>query len=147
MSLIEHDPAEKATKRIEEMLRDEIAPLRPNFLRPPAPQPEPEPVAHPEPEHDIVKIDHTLLPLDALEEVSKALMHGKVKYEEWLWVKQPHRHNDLLAKALRHIFEFQKGNDIDPKSGLQHIACAICDLMFLQSNVVQGKGTDDRFKR
>jgi hypothetical protein len=96
------------------------------------------------------KIDHTLLPLDALDEVSLALMHGREKYYAWLWVEHPHRHTDLLAKALRHIFAFQRGQDIDPSSGedqLHHLACAICDLMFLQSNVIQGVGIDDRMNR
>jgi hypothetical protein len=90
-----------------------------------------------------VKIDHTLIPLDALEEVSRALMHGEEKYDKFLWIKKQHRHRDLLAKALRHIFAFSQGQDLD-SSGLQHIACAICDLMFLQSNILRGTGTDDR---
>jgi hypothetical protein len=94
-----------------------------------------------------VKIDHTLLPLDALDEVSLTLMHGREKYYAWLWVEHPHRHTDLLAKALRHIFAFQQGEDIDPSSNCHHIASAICDLMFLQSNVIQGVGIDDRMKR
>jgi Domain of unknown function (DUF5664) len=109
-------------------------------------KPEPEPVPVPEPVQ-IEKIDHTLLPWDALEEVSRVLMHGREKYAAWYWVEHPHRHTDLLAKVQRHIVAFQRGEDIDPSSGRHHIACAICDLLFLQSNVLHGVGTDDRFKR
>jgi hypothetical protein len=112
-------------KRIQAMLKKNIPPQ-------PAPM-----------ENIPIKIDHTFLPLDALDEVSRSLMHGEEKYSAKRWVTHPHRHRDLLAKALRHIFAFQRGETVD-SSGLQHIACAICDLMFLQSNVLRGTGTDDR---
>jgi Domain of unknown function (DUF5664) len=148
MSFIEHEthPSEHAMRAIEERLAE-----RPKFLRPIAPRPEPEletpvPPASPAP----LKIDHTYLPLDALEEVSRALMYGAHKKEAWEWAKHPIPWTERLAKAQRHILEFQKGNEIDPASGefkLQHLACAITQLMFLQSYVLTGQGTDDRFKR
>jgi hypothetical protein len=137
---------DKGMDDIENMIRGETPKL---FQRPsvrdflvqerPVQEQVPESVLDQEP----TKIDHTFLPLDALNEVSRALMHGEQIYAANLWVTNPHRHRDLLAKALRHIFAFQSGETID-KSGLQHIACAICDLMFLQSNILRGTGTDDR---
>jgi hypothetical protein len=118
--------AEKAAIEMENIIRTE--PIK-KYLIPKEPEQ--------------IKIDHTFLPLDALDEVSRALMHGEEKYASQLWVTKPHRHRALVAKALRHIFAFQRGENID-SSGLQHIACAICDLMFLQSNILRGTGTDDR---
>jgi hypothetical protein len=147
MSLIEHDVGEHATRAIEERL---LGVERPRLLRTLSTKPEPvveEPPA-PEPESmpTPVKIDHTLIPIDALEEVSRALMYGKEKHGAWGWIEHPKSYTELLAKAQRHIFEFQRGVTIDPATQLSHIACAICDLMFLQSNIIKGRGTDDRFK-
>jgi hypothetical protein len=132
----------KATEEIENMLRLEG---RPRFARPViAPiieqPPEPEPVPK------SIKIDHTMLPVDALEEVSRALMYGREIHGAWGWIENPKSYTELLAKTQRHIFEFQKGVTIDPATQLSHIACAICDLMFLQSNILKGRGTDDRLK-
>jgi Domain of unknown function (DUF5664) len=133
---------ERATEHIENLIRSESA--RPRLARAfttlqqaPEPTPEPKPA----------KIDHTYLPLDALEEVSRSLMYGAEKGDAWRWAREPIGWTERLAKAQRHLFEFQKGNDIDPTSGRQHLACAITQLMFLQSYVITGSGTDDRFKR
>jgi Domain of unknown function (DUF5664) len=135
-----NDVAEHATRAIEVMLR---TPIRETVKEPVR-----EPVKEHEKKETIVneppKIDHTLLPLDALEEVSRALMHGEEKYDAQRWVTHPHRYRDLLAKVYRHLTAFQKGETIDPSSGLQHLSSAICDLMFLQANVLRGTGTDDR---
>jgi dATP/dGTP diphosphohydrolase len=148
MTFVEHDAGEHATRAIEEKLRDDV---RPRLLRPLAPKPEPvveQQPSEPEPEPlpEPIKIDHTMLPVDALEEVSRALMYGKEKHGAWGWVENPKSHTELLAKVQRHIFEFQRGVTIDPTTKLSHIACAICDLMFLQSNILKDRGTDDRFK-
>jgi hypothetical protein len=135
---------ERATIDIENLIKGEAS--RPRFLR----QIEAIPVKEPMPEPKPPKIDHTYLPLDALEEVSRSLMYGAAKREAWNWAVNPISWTERLAKAQRHIFEFQKGINIDPASGdaqLQHLACAITQLMFLQSYVINDAGTDDRFKR
>jgi Domain of unknown function (DUF5664) len=102
---------------------------------------EPEAVVAP-----LEKVDHTLLPIDALEEVSKVLMYGRIKFGAWNWAQHPLTYSQYVAKVYRHIMEFQKGNYIDPLSGGSHIACAIADLMFLQSHIIKGRSKDDRFK-
>jgi hypothetical protein len=152
MSMTTHDD-ERVSRFIEQKLNEPGPVERLRALRPPAPAPEPEPDPIPveqKPETVVLKIDHTYLPLDALEEVSRSLMYGAHKKEAWEWAKNPIPWTERLAKAQRHILEFQKGNNIDPASGefnLQHLACAITQLMFLQSYVITGQGTDDRFKR
>jgi len=143
------DSAEKATVEIETLLRNETN--RPRILRPiidHIPTREPEPILPPTPEHVAppTKVDHTLLPIDALEEVSRALMVGKNRFGAWNWALHPLTYTEYLAKAQRHILAFQQGEDIDPGTGRTHIACAICDLMFLQSHMIKGRSTDDRFK-
>lgn len=146
--------AEKATEEIEQLLRAESS--RPRFprtfltLKPQEERQEPfipEPVPESEAPLAIEKIDHTLLPIDALEEVSRTLMIGRDRHGAWNWVTNPLPYTHLLAKAERHILAFQGGENIDPGTGRSHIACAICDLLFLQSHMIQGVSTDDRFKR
>ena len=148
MSFIENDPHDPhgATRAIEEKLREDVRPrlLRP--VMPRQPEPEPEPVVEQTPLPEPVKIDHTLIPIDALEEVSRALMYGREKHGAWGWVENPKTYTELLAKTQRHIFEFQRGVTVDPTTQLHHVACAIADLMFLQSNILKGRGTDDRLK-
>jgi dATP/dGTP diphosphohydrolase, N-terminal len=95
--------------------------------------------------NQITKVDHTLLPADALEAVSRVLMHGEDKYGAWNWANNPSSHRHLLAKAIRHILAFQRGMDDDTNTGYPNLAHAICDLLFLQSNVMQGRGVDDRY--
>jgi Domain of unknown function (DUF5664) len=139
---------ERATLEIESLIKNEAT--RPRFLRQIEAIPLKEPAPVPEPTPKPPKIDHTYLPLDALEEVSRSLMYGAAKREAWNWAVNPISWTERLAKAQRHIFEFQKGINIDPSSGeaqLQHLACAITQLMFLQSYVINDAGTDDRFKR
>jgi hypothetical protein len=151
MTETETEILEGATLHIERMLRNETIPtrLRPS-LRPvieaqPV-QEEPIPVQEEPIQEQEVKIDHTLIPINALEEVSRALMYGKEKHGAWGWMENPKSYTELLAKTQRHIFQFQRGETIDPKTGLSHLACAICDLMFLQSNVLSERGLDDRCK-
>jgi hypothetical protein len=145
------NPAESAARSIERALIGEDTRtrlLKSIPIRQAAPH---EEMATPMPstpkDETVEKIDHTFLPLDALEEVSKALMYGAAKGDAWKWAINPISWTERLAKAQRHILEFQKGINIDPSSGKQHIACAITQLMFLQSYVLTGSGTDDRFKR
>lgn len=130
--------AQEAAMAIETMLREDA----PRLLRPRAPVIESVPV--PEPVVETPKIDHTLLPLDALDEISRALMIGRERHGAWTWKENPKAWTEILAKTQRHIFAFQRGEMVDPTTGLYHISCAIANLMFLQSHILTGKGTDDR---
>jgi hypothetical protein len=146
---------ERATTEIEQMLR--LGDRQSRYTRPtiaPVIEQPPESKVYINPGNPnyvappdtVMKIDHTLIPIDALEEVSRALMYGKEKHGAWGWIQNPKSYTELLAKTQRHIFEFQRGVTYDPATGLSHIACAICDLMFLQSNILKERGTDDRLK-
>lgn len=133
--------AQEAAMAIETMLREDA----PRLLRPKAPVVESIPAPEPEPVVEQPKIDHTLLPLDALDQVSLALMVGRERHGAWTWKEQPKAWTEILAKTQRHIFSFQRGEMVDSTTGLYHVSCAIANLMFLQSHILTGKGTDDRF--
>jgi len=81
--------------------------------------------------YDDEKLDYTLLPKSALDEVVKVLMYGAKKYPEannWKKVSDArHRYNKA---ALRHTFSEVDGETKDPESKLYHLAHAVCSNLF-----------------
>lgn len=91
------------------------------------------------------KLPLDLLPFEALEEIALVLQHGAIKYapDNWrggfIWSR-------TFSALLRHLFAFWRGEDIDPDSGLSHLAHAGCNLLFLISFFKTKTGTDNRYK-
>lgn len=71
-----------------------------------------------------------LLPPKAITEVSKVLTFGADKYDEENWRRLDNLQARYSSSALRHIFAHLDGEQLDPESGVSHIAHAICCLMF-----------------
>ncbi len=79
--------------------------------------------------HDQGKLNLTLLPFDALENVAKVLEHGAKEYSPNGWRSVEY---ERYEKALlRHISKYFQGEMIDSKSGLPHIDHIVCNAMFL----------------
>ncbi len=79
------------------------------------------------------KLPYELLPAMALDEVVQVLKFGAKKYSLSGWrslVKGDMP--KLIGAALRHIFAYQRGELIDSETGIDHLAHAVCDLMFIQ---------------
>lgn len=79
----------------------------------------------------------------AMEQLALVLTFGAQKYEPWNWAKGL-AFSRLIGAALRHLFAFAKGEDLDPESGLSHLAHAMCCLMFLISMTKRHPELDDR---
>ena len=75
------------------------------------------------------KPDYSLVPFGALDEVVKVLTYGAKKYDRFNWEKV----EDIRyqAAALRHISAYMQGEKYDPETGINHMAHAICSLLFL----------------
>jgi len=71
-----------------------------------------------------------LLPPKATLEVAKVLTFGAQKYDEENWRKLDNLQARYSSGALRHIFAHIDKEELDPESGLSHLAHAICCLMF-----------------
>ena len=71
-----------------------------------------------------------LLPPKAINEVAKVLTFGAQKYDEENWRKLEDLQSRYSSGALRHIFAHLDSEDLDPESGLSHLAHAICCLLF-----------------
>ena len=68
------------------------------------------------------KLRWELLPLPLLEEVVKVYSFGAEKYEANSWQNLPDGYNRYKAAMLRHLVAYEKGEVIDPESGLPHLA-------------------------
>lgn len=78
---------------------------------------------------DNAKPDYSLMPFAALDEVVKVLTYGADKYDRFNWEKvERHRYE---AAALRHMSAYMQGEKYDPETGINHLAHAMCSLLFL----------------
>ena len=78
------------------------------------------------------KTNWSLMPFEAVEEINKVLEFGANKYAEWNFVNDGGmKHSRILNSCLRHIFAYMRGQDLDPESGLSHLAHAGCNILFL----------------
>lgn len=75
------------------------------------------------------KIDYTLLPFEALDEVVKVLMHGCKKYSKnnWKFVEPSDRY---IKASFRHLISYNKGEKFDKETNLHHLAHATCCMLF-----------------
>ncbi len=80
--------------------------------------------------HDRSKIDLSLNPLAALNEMAKAFMHGEKKYGRNNYKKGMESHR-YIAACLRHVTAWQNGESLDPESGNHHLGHALASLAML----------------
>ena len=72
-----------------------------------------------------------LIPYDALEPVVRVLTMGSRKYADDNWMQVPGARRRYFAAAMRHLTAWFRGEKNDPESGENHLAHAICCLLFL----------------
>ena len=86
-----------------------------------------------------------LLPPKALTEVAKVLTFGANKYDEGNWKKLDNLQNRYTGAALRHIFAHMDGEELDPETGLDHLAHAMCCLLFkLEAKLNEARCEEER---
>lgn len=93
--------------------------------------------------HDQGKLPYHLLPWEAVEEVVKVLAFGKSKYAARNWEAGFDWYR-MFSASIRHLTLWWTGEDLDPESGLHHLAHAACDCLFGLSFVIWKRGVDDR---
>lgn len=76
------------------------------------------------------KPDPSLIPPGAIMDVAAVLSHGADKYGANNWHKCANSRR-YVAAALRHIFAWIGGEEVDAESGLPHLAHATTCLLFL----------------
>lgn len=95
--------------------------------------------------HDQDKLPLHLLSTEAMNQTAAVLKFGAQKYAEHNW-RKGFAWSRPLSAAMRHITAFNAGEDIDPESGLSHLAHAACCIMFLLEFEKTHPHLDDRYK-
>jgi len=81
--------------------------------------------------HDSSKPLMGAVPPNALLAVAKVLTFGAQKYGRDNWHQVENLETRYMDAALRHINAHQRGEQLDPESGENHLAHAVCSLMFI----------------
>lgn len=91
----------------------------------------------------------TLVDPDFTEGLARVLGFGAGKYGRGNWQATGLAYTRVLDAAHRHLAAFERGEDLDPETGLQHMYHAAACLMFMANYVTNNReDLDDRqFKR
>lgn len=81
----------------------------------------------------------------AMTEIAKVMTFGATKYGANNW-REGIAWTRVVGAVLRHIFAWLGGQDLDPETGISHLAHASCGLMFLLEYETTQKNKDDRYK-
>jgi hypothetical protein len=93
--------------------------------------------------NDSGKPQLSLIPREALDQMARGFEHGAAKYGRNNF-KKGHKWSRCLDAAMRHITAFAHGEDLDPDSGNNHIAHALCSLAMLAYHLEHHQDLDDR---
>lgn len=85
-----------------------------------------------------------LIPSELEDQVGRVMTFGAKKYARANWAKGI-VFSRLLSATRRHLNAWNKGIDIDPESGLNHIAHAATNLAFLLYFIENRPDLDDRW--
>jgi hypothetical protein len=80
---------------------------------------------------DAHKLRWDLLPLDLVKEAVKGITFGANKYGPNNWRQVQDGIDRYYSALMRHIVAYRSGEQLDPDSGLTHLAHAMCNLIFL----------------
>jgi hypothetical protein len=94
---------------------------------------------------DSGKLRVDLLPSHAMLEVAKVLTFGCEKYGEHNW-RQGIEWSRVYAAAQRHLMKWNSGETHDEETGINHLAHACANLMFLLTYSKSHPELDDRYR-
>lgn len=92
----------------------------------------------------IKKPPFSTVPAQVTNEVGVAMLEGAMKYGRHNYRQTGVRASVYYDAAMRHLTSYWEGEDIDPDSGLSHIAKAIASLYVMRDAQINKKFTDDR---
>lgn len=68
------------------------------------------------------KLRWDLLPLQEIEDIVRVYTAGADKYGDNTWQNLDNGYQRYKAAMLRHLLEYEKGNEIDEETGCRHVA-------------------------
>lgn len=90
------------------------------------------------------KVPLHVLSMPVLMEMALGMHEGARKYGAHNYRVAGVRASVYFDAAMRHLFAWQEGQDIDPDSGLSHITKALSCLHVLRDAMMNDMWTDDR---
>ena len=86
------------------------------------------------------------VPVALMEACDEALAEGRIKYGVAKWRETPTEVMTYIGGALRHLYAYIDGEDIDPDSvtGKRHLAGAVASLAILLDCQAMGTAVDNR---
>lgn len=93
------------------------------------------------------KVDWSILPIGASEDIIRVFEFGAKKYARGNFLEgEGLAYTRVLNSLLRHVYAFMRGEDVDPESGLSHMAHAGANVYMLLAyeNSKAGRANDDR---
>ena len=92
------------------------------------------------------KPDLSLCPRVALEAMARAFMLGEKKYGRYNYLNGGMDSHRLIAAAIRHLYQWQDGETLDPESGVSHLGHAQASIAMLLHQEAAGTAVDTRWK-
>jgi hypothetical protein len=90
------------------------------------------------------KVPLGLIPPHAMEQTAWVHKLGADKYGPWNWRKTGVCASTYVNAILRHLNAWRDGEDLDPESGISHLAHIACSCNILMDAEYCGKLQDDR---
>lgn len=82
---------------------------------------------------DSNKLQWSLVPSEAMEEIVDVLTYGAKKYSPDNWQHVDNPDTRYFNAAMRHIWAWRQGERFDEESHKSHLAHAACCLLFLMA--------------
>ena len=92
----------------------------------------------------IRKAPLSTVPMNVVAEIGVGMLEGASKYGRHNYRAVGVRASVYFDAAMRHLIAYWEGEDIDPDSGMHHIAKALTTLVVLRDAMFRGKCEDDR---
>lgn len=92
----------------------------------------------------IRKAPLSCVPMNVVAEMGLGMLEGAAKYGRHNYRGVGVRASVYFDATMRHLIAWWEGEDIDPDTGVNHIAKALASLAVLRDSQMQGLGTDDR---
>lgn len=85
-----------------------------------------------------------VVPAPVLMEIGLGMLEGACKYGSFNFRAADVRASVYYDAAMRHLMAFWEGEDLDPDSGLHHVAKALSCLTVLRDGIMREQFVDDR---
>jgi hypothetical protein len=89
----------------------------------------------------------SLIPKSAIWAMGMGFTHGVKKHGEHRYRQDGINISELIDSTLRHVEQFNSGEDIDIDSGNLHLGNAMCNLAMIIELMEIKPECDDRFKK